>query len=53
MRMVGPSAVAFILALSPGLAVPSLLVAAPLVVAAGILWLKGRETARKRLDEIR
>ncbi len=51
--VVGPPAMAFILTRFPGLAVPSLLVAAPLVFAAGILWLKGRETARKRLDEIR
>jgi len=51
--VIGPSAVAFILTLSPGLAVPSLLVAAPLVLAAVILWLQGKETSGKHLEEIR
>ena len=50
---IGPSAVALILTIFPGLAVPSLLVAAPLVIAAVVLWLKGKETAGKRLEEIR
>ena len=48
-----PSAVAFILTIFPGLAVPSLVVAVPLVIAAIILWIKGKETAGKRLEEIR
>jgi len=51
--VVGPPVVAFILTLFPGLAVPSLLVAVPLVIAAIILWFKGKETAGKRLEEIR
>jgi putative MFS transporter len=51
--VIGPSAVALILTIFPGLAVPSLLVAAPLVIAAVVLWLKGKETAGKRLEEIR
>ncbi len=50
--VIGPSAVAFILTVFPGLAVPSLLVATPLVMAAFILWLKGKETSGKRLEEI-
>jgi putative MFS transporter len=50
--VIGPSTVAFILTIFPGLAVPSLLVAAPLVIAAFILFLKGKETSGKRLDEI-
>jgi len=50
--VIGPSAVAFILTIFPGLAVPSLLVAAPLVMAALVLWLKGKETSGKRLEEI-
>jgi hypothetical protein len=37
----------------PGLAVPSLVVAVPLVIAAVVLWIKGKETAGKRLEEIR
>jgi putative MFS transporter len=50
--VIGPSAVAGVLFFFPGLAVPSLLVAAPLVIAAAILWLKGKETSGKRLEEI-
>lgn len=50
--VIGPSAVALILTLSTGLAVPSLMVAAPLMIAAVILWFKGRETTGKRLEEI-
>ena len=50
--VIGPSAVALVLTFFPGLAVPSILVAAPLVIAAVILWLKGKETAGKRLEEI-
>jgi MFS transporter, putative metabolite:H+ symporter len=51
--VIGPSAIAFILTISPGLVVPSLLVAVPLVVAAGILWLKGKETSGKSLEDIK
>jgi putative MFS transporter len=51
--VIGPSAVALILSIFPGLAVPSFVVATPLVIAAVILWLKGKETSGKRLEEIR
>ncbi len=50
--VIGPSVVAFLLTFFPGLTVPSLFVAAPLVIAALILWLKGKETTGKRLEEI-
>jgi MFS transporter, putative metabolite:H+ symporter len=50
--VVGPSAVAFILMAFPGLAVPALSLAAPLVLAAVILWLTGKETSGKRLEEL-
>jgi putative MFS transporter len=51
--VIGPSAVALILTIFPGLAVPSFVVATPLVIAAVILWFKGKETSGKRLEEIR
>jgi putative MFS transporter len=50
--IVGPSAVAIVLAAFPGLTVPALLLAAPMLVAAGILWLNGKETSGRRLEEI-
>ena len=50
--VIGPSVVAFILTISPGLAVPSLVVAVPLVFAAIVLWLQGKETSGKSLEEI-
>jgi len=50
--VVGPSMVAFILTGFPGLAVPSLLLATPLLLAAGVLWINGRETSGRRLEEI-
>jgi putative MFS transporter len=50
--VVGPKAVAFILVTFPGLAVPSLLLAGPLVLAAVALWLVGQETSGKRLEDI-
>jgi putative MFS transporter len=50
--VVGPSAVACLLSAFPGLAVPALCLAAPLLVAAGGLWLNGRETSGKGLEEI-
>ena len=50
--VIGPSAVAFALTVFPGLAVPSLLVASPLVLAAVILGFQGKETSGKRLEEI-
>lgn len=50
--IVGPTAVAFILTAFPGLAVPALALAAPLVLAATALWLTGKETSGKRLEEL-
>ena len=50
--VVGPSAVACILSAFPGLAVPALSLAIPLLVAAVVLWVNGRETSGKRLEEI-
>ena len=51
--VIGPSAIALVLTAFPGLAVPALLVAAPLVAAAGILWVVGKETSGKSLEQIR
>ena len=42
----------FILTGFPGFAVPALLVAVPLVLAAAVLWFNGRETSGRRLEEI-
>jgi len=50
--IVGPPAVALILSAFPGLAIPALSVAVPLVLAAGVLWLNGKETSGKRLEEL-
>jgi putative MFS transporter len=50
--IIGPSLVAFILTGFPGFAVPALLVAVPLVLAAAVLWFNGRETSGRRLEEI-
>jgi putative MFS transporter len=50
--VIGPSAVACILSAFPGLAVPALSLALPLLVAAAALWLNGRETSGKGLEEI-
>jgi len=50
--VVGPSAVACILSAFPGLAIPALSLALPLLVAAAALWRNGRETSGKRLEEI-
>jgi putative MFS transporter len=50
--VIGPSMVAFILTAFPGLTVPSLTLAVPLLLAAGILWVSGRETSRRRLEDI-
>jgi putative MFS transporter len=51
--VIGPTTVAFVLSLFPGLMAASLLVATPLLVAAGVLWFQGKETTGKRLEEIR
>jgi putative MFS transporter len=50
--VVGPSAVACLLTACPGLAIPALALALPLLLAAVALWLNGRETTGKRLEEI-
>lgn len=50
--VVGPSAVALIMTAFPGLAIPALVLAAPLLLAAGVLWMNGKETSGKRLEEL-
>jgi putative MFS transporter len=50
--VVGPSAVAIIMTAFPGLAIPALSLAIPLLLAAIILWMNGKETSGKRLEEI-
>lgn len=50
--VVAPFMVAFILTHFPGLMVPSLTLAVPLVAAAGVLWMNGRETSGRRLEDI-
>jgi putative MFS transporter len=50
--IVGPSAVACILSAFPGLAIAAGTLAAPLLVAAVALWVNGRETSGKGLEEI-
>jgi len=47
-----PFLVAFILTHFSGLMIPSLTLAVPLFLAAIVLWLKGRETSGRRLEEI-
>ena len=50
--VVGPPAVGFILSAFPGLVIPAVSLAIPLVLAAVALWYNGRETSGKRLEEI-
>jgi len=50
--VVGPSAVAHILSIFPGLFIPAISLAVPLLVAAGALWINGRETSGRGLEEI-
>jgi MFS transporter, putative metabolite:H+ symporter len=50
--VVGPSAVALIMTAFPGLTIPALLLAAPLLLAAMALWMTGKETSGKRLEEL-
>jgi len=50
--VVGPTAVACILSAFPGLAIPSVALALPLLAAAAALWVNGRETSGKGLEEI-
>lgn len=50
--VIGPRAIPYILAVFPGFMVPSLVLAVPLLVAAATLWITGKETSRRRLEEI-
>jgi MFS transporter, putative metabolite:H+ symporter len=50
--VVGPSAVALIMTAFPGLTIPVLLLATPLLLAAAALWVTGKETSGKRLEEL-
>lgn len=50
--IVGPPAVACILSAFPGLMVPAVCLAVPLLIAAVALWVNGRETSGKGLEEI-
>ena len=50
--IIGPPAVAWVMSAFPGLAIPALAVAAPLVLAAGALWLNGIETSGERLEKL-
>jgi MFS transporter, putative metabolite:H+ symporter len=50
--VIGPSMIAIILTTFPGLMVPALTLAVPLLIAAITLWINGRETSGRRLDEI-
>jgi putative MFS transporter len=50
--IIGPSMVAYILGAFPGLTIPALLLTAPLLLSAGALWFKGRETSGKRLEDL-
>jgi putative MFS transporter len=50
--VVGPSAVALIMTAFPGLMIPALVVATPLLLASFILWVNGKETSGKRLEEL-
>jgi putative MFS transporter len=50
--VIGPRAIAIILTTFPGFIVPALSLAAPLLLAAVALWINGRETSGRRLEEI-
>lgn len=50
--VVGPSAIALIMTAFPGLAIPALSLAVPLLLAAAALWMTGKETSGKRLEEL-
>jgi len=50
--VIGPSMVAFILTAYPGLMVPALTLAVPLLLAAVTLWINGPETSGRRLEDI-
>jgi len=50
--ILGPRAVAVILTAFPGFLVPAVTLAVPLLAAAVVLWVTGRETTGRRLEEI-
>lgn len=50
--VIGPSIVGVILTAFPGFIIPALSFAAPLLLAAITLWLNGRETSGRTLEEI-
>jgi len=50
--VIGPRAVAMILTIFPGFFVPALSLAVPLLLAAIALWINGRETSGRPLEEI-
>ena len=50
--VVGPSAVALIMTAFPGLAIPAISLVVPLLLAAAALWVNGKETSGKRLEEL-
>jgi putative MFS transporter len=50
--VIGPSIVGVILMAFPGFVVPALAFATPLLLAAITLWLNGRETSGRTLEEI-
>ena len=50
--VLGPRAVAVIVTAFPGFVVPALSLAIPLLIAAVALWINGRETSGRRLEEI-
>ena len=50
--IVGPSTVALLMGAFPGLTIPAFSLAAPLLLAAVTLWLTGKETSGKRLEEL-
>jgi hypothetical protein len=50
--VLGPGAVTVILTAFPGFIVPALSLAVPLLIAAVALWMNGRETSGRRLEEI-
>jgi putative MFS transporter len=50
--VIGPRAIAVILTVFPGFIVPALSLAVPLLLAAVALWINGRETSGRRLEEI-
>ncbi len=50
--VLGPQIIAMILISFPGFMVPAIAVAVPLLIAAVALWVNGRETSGRRLEEI-